>query len=339
MNIEDIKDKDYKLKDFAKEDAMITDFFRRNADKMPDVDIEFQRFRQQHIWPKTVHLIAFTAVSAVAALIIAFLIFGNHNATNIENEPIVAYTANSQMRTDIVVQHDGGEEQVVDKQTISYKAAASQMQTHVTMNQLTTHNGRTICAILEDGTEVWLNANSQLVFPTKFDSTQRCVEVRGEAYFAVAKDTDRPFIVKANGVQTKVLGTEFNINTYDATNVMVTLVNGSLEVANDNHRKLIVPGDLACINGNGIKVESIDTYPVTAWKRGEFYFDNNQMLDVTREIGRWYNVSVIFNNREMASRRVFFTADRTAPLDEIAENLAIIGKVKIHVTAGQMTID
>lgn len=339
MNTEDRKDKDYKLEDFAEEDAMITDFFRRNADKMPDVELEFQRFKQQHIRPKTYRLVAVTAASAVAALLIAFLIFGNLGATKVGEEPLVAYTADSQLRTDIVVQHDGGEEQVVDKPTVYYKAAASQRQTHAVINQLTTHNGRTICAILEDGTEVWLNANSRLVFPSKFDSTQRCVEVEGEAYFSVAKDPDRPFIVKANGAQTKVLGTEFNINTYDANTVMVTLVNGSLEVANHSHRKLIAPGDLACINGNGIKVESIDTYPVTAWKRGEFYFDNKQLLDVARELGRWYNVSVIFNNREMASRRVFFTADRTAPLDEIAENLSLIGKVKIHLANGQMTID
>ena len=339
MNTEVTKKKDYKLEDFAAEDAMITDFFRRNADKMPDVDLEFQRFKQQHIRPKTFSVTAIIAASAVAALIIAFLFYGSLSSTKVSKEPLVAYTADKNQRTDIVIQHDGSEEQVVNRNIIYYNTATNKKQTHVVINQLTTHNGKTICAILEDGTEVWLNANSRLVFPSKFDSKQRCVEVQGEAYFAVAKDTDRPFVVKAIGVTTKVLGTEFNINTYDTNNVMVTLVDGSLEVANDSHSKLIVPGDFACINSNGIKVENIDTYPVTAWKRGEFYFDNKQLLDVAREIGQWFNVSVIFNNREMASRRVFFTADRTAPLDEIAENLSIIGKVKIHLDNGQMTID
>ena len=99
MNTEVTKKKDYKLEDFAAEDAMITDFFRRNADKMPDVDLEFQRFKQQHIRPKTFSLTAIIAASAVAALLIAFLFYGSLSSTKVSKEPLVAYTADKNQRT------------------------------------------------------------------------------------------------------------------------------------------------------------------------------------------------------------------------------------------------
>ena len=90
MNTEVTKKKDYKLEDFAAEDAMITDFFRRNADKMPDVDLECQRFNQQHIRPKTFSLTAIIAATAEAALIIGFLFYGSLSTTKVSKEPLVA---------------------------------------------------------------------------------------------------------------------------------------------------------------------------------------------------------------------------------------------------------
>lgn len=135
MNTEVTKKKDYKLEDFAAEDAMITDFFRRNADKMPDVDLEFQRFKQQHIRPKTFSLTAIIAASAVAALIIAFLFYGSLSSTKVSKEPLVAYTADKNQRTDIVIQHDGSEEQVVNRNIIYYNTATNKKQTHVVIDR------------------------------------------------------------------------------------------------------------------------------------------------------------------------------------------------------------
>src|SRR5690606_38478230 len=155
---------------------------------------------------------------------------------------------------------------------------------------------------LSDATKVWLNADSKLKYPVSFDGEKtREVESEGEAYFEVVKspinNKNVPFIVNSKGQKLEVLGTEFNINTF-RKQVTTTLVEGSVKVSMDNNSPnqyhVLKPNDQLIHDDQSKKVtiKQIDTYYVTAWRTGDFAFDNVPLQDVMDDIARWYGVDV-----------------------------------------------
>ena len=144
---------------------------------------------------------------------------------------------------------------------------------------------------LSDGTSVWLNAMSELRFPTRFGNTERKVFLEGEAYFEVAPDASRPFKVEANGTVVEVLGTHFNINSYNA--VTTTVVEGSVKVIHAEKSELLKPGQQARVTG-GIVVEPADMRKAIAWKNGDFYFRSDGIVDIMEQLARWYDLSIVF---------------------------------------------
>src|SRR5690606_4900850 len=119
---------------------------------------------------------------------------------------------------------------VFSEDSITYQDGSSVYDERLSANhiyQLSTPRGATYQITLPDGTKVWLNGGSEIKYPGRFDKTRRVVELEGEAYFAVVKQNDVPFLVSTKGQEIQVLGTEFNISTYDASSVKTTLVEGS----------------------------------------------------------------------------------------------------------------
>jgi transmembrane sensor len=159
-----------------------------------------------------------------------------------------------------------------------------------------TDNGNMYRLTLADGTEVWLNAASQLDFPAHFNGKNRQVKLKGEAFFKVAKDKNHPFIVESKGQQVKVLGTEFNINSYaDEQLTKTTLVSGSIHISGSDHGFLLRPGQQASLNARGtLAVTDADTTLAIAWKNDKFLFEDNDIQFVLRMLKRWYNVEVIY---------------------------------------------
>lgn len=159
---------------------------------------------------------------------------------------------------------------------------------------------------LSDGTKVWLNAESSLTFPTQFDGDVREVQLKGEAYFEVAKvykrgrkSTNRmPFYVHAGDTKVEVLGTHFNVMAYQESSRMeTTLLEGLVRVVNGNREKLLAPGQQALlIKGEnvGISVREINTEAVMAWKDGLFWFDDTDISEAMQQIRRWYDVDIIY---------------------------------------------
>lgn len=143
--------------------------------------------------------------------------------------------------------------------------------------------------MLEDGTKVWLNSSTELIYPTSFDSQERRVKLIGEAYFEVAKDGERPFRIDANGTEIEVLGTAFNVNAYDKE-VQTTLVEGSVKIKKEGIQKVLVPGQEGVVSAQEIIVKNTDVRSATAWQKGEFYFDGINLPEVMEQIARWYNV-------------------------------------------------
>lgn len=163
-----------------------------------------------------------------------------------------------------------------------------------TMLIASTPRGGTYKFILPDGTEVWLNADTKLSFPYRFASNRREVLLEGEAYFEVAKDNAKPFIVKTAKQQVSVLGTHFNIKEYnDEAEVKTTLLEGSVKVTpNGGQGKILSQGQQATITAQKFEVRPTDINSVIAWKNGDFLFSGQNIEEVMRTISRWYDVQI-----------------------------------------------
>lgn len=153
---------------------------------------------------------------------------------------------------------------------------------------------------LVDGSQVWLNAGSTISYPIAFNGNERRVNIQGEAYFEVAKNKLRPFIVTARGTEVKVLGTHFNVNAYhDESIVKTTLLEGAVQITKKTVKVTLAPGEQANINENGkVNVDkNVNTDGVMAWKNGAFYFDGLDINTVMRQVARWYDVNVVFEGK------------------------------------------
>jgi transmembrane sensor len=165
------------------------------------------------------------------------------------------------------------------------------------MYSASTAPGNTYILTLPDGTQVWLNADSQLDFPAKFGIDSRVVSLKGEAFFKVIKDKRHPFIVESKGQQIKVLGTEFNINSYaDEKSTKTTVIEGSVQVNSADQNAVLKPGQQSSTASDGtIVISEADTALATAWKNNKFIFEDSDIKSVMRMIQRWYNVDVVYN--------------------------------------------
>lgn len=182
----------------------------------------------------------------------------------------------------------------------------------VMWNTMTTPNGGQYQVTLPDGTKAWLNAASSITFPTAFLGKKREVSINGEVYLEVATNKNQPFVVDIRGESfVEVLGTSFNINSYENENVIkTTLLEGSVKVINDKLKRsaILKPGQQAKIvraetfnqgsqNTAGISVlGNIDLDQVLAWKNGLFNFNGADLRIVMRQLERWYNINVQYRN-------------------------------------------
>jgi transmembrane sensor len=145
---------------------------------------------------------------------------------------------------------------------------------------------------LSEGTKVWLNAESSIRYPVTFAEDERKVEITGEAYFEVTKSQRKKFIVSKGSMNVVVLGTSFNVNTYDnEENIKVTLLEGSVKVQLAKSERTIKPGQQAVLNNSTIDVlTDVDVGAVMAWKEGKFVFNNTNIQLIMRQMERWYDL-------------------------------------------------
>ena len=186
--------------------------------------------------------------------------------------------------------------------------------------------------ILDDGTEVWLNSESVLRYPTKYEGKERVVELLGEGYFEVKKDHKRPFIVRTPQVDTRVLGTEFNVQAYENQPINVTLVEGSVAVKEKHGKEIVLkPGENAHVVNGNIHVEEVDVQIYTSWKEGFFYFEDVRLEDLLSELGRWYDFTVFFQNPDTKDYRFKFWADRKEDFESVISRLSETATVTLLI--------
>ena len=203
-----------------------------------------------------------------------------------------------------------------------------------TFNRVVTYVGGDYFLTLSDGTRVWLNADSELEFPVSFVRNERVVKLQGEAYFEVQRDVNKPFIVDANGLRTRVLGTSFNVKAYrDEQNVFTTLVKGSVAVEvldNGNvptSRVVLEPGMQAMWHegSKAISVQPVNVANIAAWKDGKFIFTEEDIEVVLRTLSRWYGVNFICKDTQMEKYTFNGLINKDEKLETVLENLTLAG--------------
>lgn len=208
---------------------------------------------------------------------------------------------------------------------------------------LSTPRGQTFKLELEDGTVVWLNSESRLTYPNHFTGTERRVRLEGEAYFQVTHNAAKPFIVATETAETRVLGTEFNVKAYPGKDCNVTLVRGSVLVSAtaDSHQLVLTPGENATVSrtGKGLTAASVDVMERTAWKDHFFCFRNEELTDIMKEIGHWYNLEVVFTNEKSMHYHFNFWANKDASVESTIHLLNEVGKVQAQVRNGRIIVN
>jgi transmembrane sensor len=221
--------------------------------------------------------------------------------------------------------------------SIKNQTEAAANKTHT----LETTNGQTYRLQLPDQSKVWLNAASSIKFPVSFAGLKnRKVELTGEAYFEISKDKEHPFIVKTIQQEVQVLGTHFNINSYeDKQNTTTTLLEGSVKITNENKKEqLLKPGETALVNNTAnILVSPADIKSAMAWKNGDFRFNEERIDEVMLKISRWYDIEVTYHgpiSKEKFSGKI----SRNKNISEVLNMLSYSNAVKFIVEGRRVTV-
>lgn len=303
--------------------------------------------RTDRLWPLLRTAASITLVVAVGAL--AYLYFKGSPVRETAAIKAGEMKATLQLLTenaDTLPALPVGEGTVTTQDMLAdYRTKVSpSLTTPHTQLSLTTPRGGEFRVTLEDGTEVWLNAQSQLIYPETFSQTERRVRVEGEAYFRVARDEQKPFIVETDGQLVRVLGTEFNVHSYAEDKVVeTTLVKGSIAMqpadAGDA-QLLLTPGHQAVFDktAHDIQIHSVDTDVVTSWREGKFVFENQTLAQLMLTLSRWYDFTYEFADEKAASTIFMGCIPRYADFDDVVAILESSGGLHIRVQGHQVFI-
>lgn len=205
------------------------------------------------------------------------------------------------------------------------------------MNQLVIPYGKTSELILPDGSRVWLNAGSRLIYPDKFENKNREVLLIGEAFFEVEHNENQPFIVQTTDIRIKVLGTHFNVSAYPTDQVIETVLSqGKVRQEQNNSNMFsestdIYPGQMAVFNKTErtTQVKEVDVENFTLWKEGLLKFESTDMSRLIKKLERYFNIRLIYSDPMLGTIRISGKLDLTDSCESVLENVADAAAVNI----------
>ncbi|RZK26512.1 MAG: DUF4974 domain-containing protein [Flavobacterium sp.] len=214
------------------------------------------------------------------------------------------------------------------------------------MQTLSTPTGGQYHVVLPDGSKVWLNSASSIRYPVSFlGKKERQVILTGEAYFEVQKMEKIPFIVSTENVmenkpkqQVEVLGTQFNVSSYNDMNVKTTLVEGSVRVSVPNGNKVrLSPGDQSVLSDKRLKVKQVDTDIEIAWKNGKTAFESADIVSVMSMLARWYDIEVIYEGK-LSTAKFSGSVSRSKNISEVLKLLESTQEVHFKTKGREITV-
>lgn len=286
----------------------------------------------------------FIRISSIAAalIVVSFVIWSNDSFISNRNPSEIISIVNGEdlkIETPKIITENGAEfylknqekgvilNDSIIQQNGDVTSVNSNIDDNVCYSSLVVPKQSTYTIELSDGTIVQLNANSKLRFPNKFIGSTREVSMEGEAFFIVAKDTEKPFIVTSKNTKIEVLGTQFNVNTHFENIVKTFLLEGSVGVRHNNNITMISPNQLLVVNeltnSNTISnVEINDRENIIGWLSDVFIFNNIEVKEIVKILSIWYGEELIIDNN--LNERVTARYKRNTSLQEIIESLEII---------------
>lgn len=214
--------------------------------------------------------------------------------------------------------------------------AGNKKTSEITYNYLTIPRGGQFFIKLSDGTQVWLNSETQLKYPVAFSAEEtRVVElVYGEAYFDVSPSTEHKgakFKVFNQSQEVEVLGTEFNIKAYkDETNIYTTLVEGKVAIRSRGQYDKLIPGQQSNLNleNKSVTITQVNVNEETSWRNGIFSFRGKPLKDIMKVISRWYNVDIVFENKNLENITFKGVLGKNQDIQDILETIKKLSTIK-----------
>lgn len=373
------KEEDFFFQEWLKESKKNSAFYKQllqlksegeGARKITFLDVdkawkEVQRKAEKHKKVKTIPIyhtgwFKLTVAAASIALLISFgYNFINNNTTDVTQPPIIIEN-NIVAGTDkaILTLEDGktialekgnsfkNEDVNSNGKQITYSSSSKKSKEKIKYHYLTIPRGGQFHIILADGTEVWLNSESQLRYPTSFvKGKERIVElVYGEAYFDVSSSTKNngsKFKVLNQNQEIEVLGTEFNIKAYkDETNIYTTLVEGKVAVSALKTLKHLKPNEQLNLNlsNNTMQSYTVDVFRETSWRQGEFSFRETNLKAIMKVLSRWYNIDVDIKEKELENITFNGSLDKTLGIEKILAIITSNTNIKYSINDKKITL-
>ncbi len=307
---------------------------------------------------RNTQIIAITSIAASILFFAYFQFFQTENAQNPKKEQIAQSIVPGSTKA-ILVLSDGTEHdlttgknsiiatdgtEIKNTGTALEYSATGNKSTETRYNTLKIPRGGEYFLVLSDSTKVWLNSETTLKFPVQFANDIRSVELTGEAYFEVTKNKNLPFVVNSGNQSVKVLGTHFNVSSYeDSQNTYTTLLEGKVEVSlvsNPEAKVILKPNEQSTLSqaDNKIQKQTVDASQYVAWKDGRFVFQNQTLQEIMKTLSKWYNVNVVFDRDELKKVKFTGNLERYANFSDILEKIERTNEVKFEIEKNLITI-
>ncbi|WP_099291154.1 FecR family protein [Butyricimonas sp. Marseille-P3923] len=222
-----------------------------------------------------------------------------------------------------------------------FNNAIAPSQTETQYHTLSVPRGGEYNLTLSDGTQVWLNSESELRFPTRFNANNRTVYCKGEVYFDVTRNPDSPFIVRLDKGEVTVLGTEFCTSDYENSVVEVTLVTGAVRFKAENGDSVsLTPSQRLVYNTatDSISVTTVDTRAYTAWKDNLFCFEDETLEDIMQTLSRWYNIDIHFESEDLKGRHFSGIIEKYTEIKSFLELFETGTGIKFDIYGHEITV-
>lgn len=317
-----------------------------------DEEQAWQMFEQQTVLPKRRLITLSPRFYRIAAAILILLVggaFWYHREYTRVTPPVITEEVQLAMEQSResgragadIISSATSRQQVISKEECDlYHVDEGFVEQLEEAKRITTRHDKEYWVTLDDGTLVHLNYNSRLIYPEKFGD-RRDVILEGEAYFMVAKDKSRQFVVHTPQGDVKVYGTEFNVNTRkEEGTVSIVLVNGSVGfISSDGREVKMQPSQELTAVDNQLLVTSVDTAPYVAWNTGLFVFKGSSLEYIMDVLSQWYGIRQV-NYSDDSLRNICFTGNlkRYGNIDRILEALMLACDLKIQLVDDTITI-
>lgn len=187
---------------------------------------------------------------------------------------------------------------------------------------------------LPDGSKVWLNSQSKLTYSQNFNVKERRLQLDGDAFFDVAHNPDKPFIVQSNDISVEALGTAFEVKAYSDDNLVTSiLIRGKIRVTTPNGETILTPNEMVSYNkstGKLLQSSLIGTKDFTGWMHNQLHFENESLANIAKVIERTYNVKVIFTSENLKNQHYTGTVENNS-LENFLNIISLTSPVSFQI--------